>query len=323
MRRTPCVLLGICWFVSAVATSSPARGDESAVAAAESLFAEGRALLDKGQFEEACDRFSRSQQLDPAVGTLLNLGECYEKQNKTASAWGAYRQAVTLAATRKDEKRAAIAREAAERLEPHLSRLTIEAASKPPGLVVTRNGTRIEIAALDTPIPVDPGEQVITASAPDREEWRTTVELGDGESLTVRIPELPVIPKPDTGIDIMPVQPPATVTNARKAALGLFVGGGVAVAAGLVFGGLAFSTWASVTEVCPDGTCPTEADRAKVQSDREASSTYATVSTLAIGAGAAAIAAGAIVHFTSGNKRVSVAPAPTRGGFGVTTTFGL
>ncbi len=46
-------------------------------AAAEALFSEGRSLSAKGRYAEACPKFEASQQLDPGLGTMLNLAECY------------------------------------------------------------------------------------------------------------------------------------------------------------------------------------------------------------------------------------------------------
>src|SRR6478735_9605838 len=48
-------------------------------AKAEALFDEGRRLLAAARFAEACPKFAESQRLDSALGTLLNLGDCYEK----------------------------------------------------------------------------------------------------------------------------------------------------------------------------------------------------------------------------------------------------
>src|SRR5882757_7808503 len=46
---------------------------------AEALFDEGRRLMTAGDFTAACPKFASSQALDPAIGTALNLANCYEK----------------------------------------------------------------------------------------------------------------------------------------------------------------------------------------------------------------------------------------------------
>ena len=55
-------------------------------AAAEALFDQGVRLMKQNNFAEACPKLEESDRIDPAVGTLLYLGECYERVGKTASA---------------------------------------------------------------------------------------------------------------------------------------------------------------------------------------------------------------------------------------------
>ncbi|HSN26336.1 MAG TPA: tetratricopeptide repeat protein [Kofleriaceae bacterium] len=66
---------------------------------AESLFAEGRALLQRHEPAAACAKFEAALAMDPqAPGVLLNLGLCNEDQHKLASALTWFRKAQTLAA---------------------------------------------------------------------------------------------------------------------------------------------------------------------------------------------------------------------------------
>jgi hypothetical protein len=83
-------------------------------AAAEALFNQGRDLMTAGKFTEACPKFEASQQLDPGLGTMLNLAECYEKTGRSSgggqSAWHSGRSGATPA--RRDVSRdAAISRQ--------------------------------------------------------------------------------------------------------------------------------------------------------------------------------------------------------------------
>src|SRR6186713_2867899 len=113
----------IAFTAAALGFASPAfAGDK---VAAESLFADGRRLLAQGKFAEACPKFAESQRLDPAIGTLLNLADCYEKVGRTASAWAAFREAAALSHHGGDAKREAVAKERAAALEAQLSTLAI------------------------------------------------------------------------------------------------------------------------------------------------------------------------------------------------------
>src|SRR5262249_39232692 len=65
-------------FAARANAQSPSSSSDARVAA-EGLFDAGRKLMADGRFAEACEKFRKSEELDPAGGTLLNLGGCYER----------------------------------------------------------------------------------------------------------------------------------------------------------------------------------------------------------------------------------------------------
>ena len=56
-------------------------------AAADALFQASGKLAAESRWAEACAKLEASLKLDPAIGTLVRLGSCYEHLGKTASAW--------------------------------------------------------------------------------------------------------------------------------------------------------------------------------------------------------------------------------------------
>src|SRR5687767_1891178 len=82
--------------VSVIGASGVARagGNE---AAAEALFGEAKKLAAQGKYAEACPKFAESNKLDRGAGTLIHLGDCYEKNKQTASAWATYKEAASAA----------------------------------------------------------------------------------------------------------------------------------------------------------------------------------------------------------------------------------
>lgn len=264
---------------------------DTSPAAAEALFNEARTLLSSGRTAEACNRFERSQELDPAVGTLLNLGDCYERLGKTASAWIAYRKGITLANARQDERRSAVAAGEAQRLEPVLAKLRIEVETPAPGIVVVFRGTPIDRASFGTPFPVDPGTETLTASAPGRKPWSTTLAIAPGTTKTISVPPLEA--------DTPHAPPPARRTTGMSLATGLEIGGGIALGASLAFGTVALVQWSAVTDACPDRRCPNEATLRRQDSEKEDARTFAHVSTALGIAGAIALAAGLFLDLTS------------------------
>lgn len=313
----------------AVSTVASA-GDASTQAAAEALFREGRALMDKGQYAEACQKLRESQRLDPGAGTLLNLAACYEKNGQTASAWATYSEAASAAARSGRSDWETAARERAAKLEPMISSLTIVVppSSDVPGLRIERDGVEVARPQWGVPIPVDPGLHPVEATAPRKQQWSTTVTVAanaskasvtipplsieQGEGAGTAAPLAPVVSGPAAPVDA------ASDDGSGQRTWGLVLGGvGVAgLAAGSVFGLMAKSKHDDAMDECDDqNRCSQKA----LDLDDEARG-RATVSTILFGVGAASLAGGCILYFTapSSEPAVSVGAAPTRGGAAVT-----
>jgi hypothetical protein len=181
-------LVGAMGLAPAVARAEPAGDSDKTVA--ESLDAEGRALLDQRHYDEACDRFSESYRLLPGNGVLLRLGLCQELQGKTASAWLTFRDAAARAHASGDAQVERLATRRATAIEPRLSRLTVRLdpdASAAPLLRVTRDGVSLGRAALGSPLPIDPGSHRIEASTPDGQQFTQTVVIAGGGDETVTV----------------------------------------------------------------------------------------------------------------------------------------
>src|SRR5687768_12225900 len=116
--------------------------DATGKAAAEALFESGVQLMKSGRFAEACPKLETSQRVDPAVGTLLYLAECYERTGRTASAWATFREAESLARGANQADRARTAGSRAQKLEAELAYLTVSVApeARVEGLLVKRGG---------------------------------------------------------------------------------------------------------------------------------------------------------------------------------------
>ena len=175
---------------TAVAQTEPSNAKRTA---AEALFMEARRLMEEGDYEQACPKFADSQRLDPAVGTLLNLGLCYKQSGKTASAWSAYREAAALARAAAQPDREELAETEAAALEAKLSKLVVSVPhpSQLEGLEVKLDGSPVLRGLWDVAAPVDPGEHTVVASAPNKKDWtgRVTVAPEAAETLTIPLLE--------------------------------------------------------------------------------------------------------------------------------------
>ena len=323
---------------SLLVASSAGAQDASKVAAAQQLFDEGIKLMDQKHYAAACPKFAASQRLDPGGGTALRLADCYEKNGQTASAWATYLEVVPLTrAAHPDWSEQAKARAAA--LEPSLSRPTIivPPASDVPGLAIERDGAKVERAEWGSAIPVDPGAHPVVATAPAKQQWSTTVAVApNGAHAEVTIPALIVEQgTPGTPGTVSPAvtgtQAPmtgavrldngATSDGSTQRTIGLVVGGVgvVGVALGGIFGLAAKSTYDDAKTHCaPDNRCSADGvsgvDKAHGQ---------ATLSTVFMGVGAAALVGGIVLYFTAPSARpagvaLRVAPAVDTHGASVT-----
>jgi serine/threonine-protein kinase len=311
--------------LAAALCAAPSRAD-NAKPAAEALFQEGRSLVLQKRYAEACPKLAESQRLDPGVGTELWLADCYEKSGQTASAWAEFREAAGTAAQRHDD-RAAVAQKRADALELRLARLVIVVPSEVavPGLEIRRDGVLVPASELRIAIPLDPGLHAVSAAAPDRRDWSTTVQLpAERGVVTLNVPLLEAAPVAAPAIAVAPAPPPAAPPEApAPSGHGQRVAGLALGAVGLV--GLGFGAFAglhakavydgatSTGHCLPDSECDAEG-----KGIRSSAYGWATGATVAFGVGAAAVVAGAVVFFTAprggGGTALRVSAAP--GGMG-------
>lgn len=189
MIASRCLLVALALVIPAAASAETGKSAAEASASAHSLFIEARAAMEKGAYEEACPKLEESMRLDPAVGTQLNLGVCYERVGKLASAWAAFLDATSMAKASRQPEREKLARSRAKALEPRLPKLVIDAdAATEPALEILRDGVTVGAASWNTAIVVDPGTHDVVASAPGKMSWRTVVDAKEGEITRVVVP---------------------------------------------------------------------------------------------------------------------------------------
>lgn len=299
-------LLSALAVMASLALPAVARAQSSDITAtAEQLFEEGRSLMDKGRFGEACPKLAESHRLDPGVGTLLNLAECYEKQGRTASAWATYLDAETLATRLNQAPRATFAAQRARQLGPTLPKLAIrvtETRSEGSAVTVTlrRDGEALAKPAWSTFVPVDPGEHRIEASAPGFTTFTRTVTARAGEPVEVVVPAL----APDHSVAARP-------SSAQKT-VGLVIAGAGLVAAGvgLTFGAIAKSKNDDArSNYCTPVACRQQG----VDLLREADSA-ALVSTVLVSVGAAVLVGGVVTFLTAPSTSKASSHASLLGG---------
>jgi hypothetical protein len=262
---------------SLVLTSNASAGTAQEEAA-EMRFQEAKALMEQDNFAAACPKLVESQQLDPAVGTLLYLGECYARNGQTATAWRTFLAAADAAHSANQPPREKMARERANSMVTRLSKLIImvPAEARVAGLEVKLDGAAMGEASWGITTALDPGEHLIGARAPDRKPWSYKIRiLPGGVQSTIAVPILepitaasaapvPVQTSPDQNQNqsnfgpVMPAAPSMPQADSRpndgstQRVVGIAVGGvGVAsLAVGTVFGLVARSKESQSEQYC-------------------------------------------------------------------------
>lgn len=166
-------------------------------AAAEALYREAVTLMEQDQTAAACDKFAASQAIDPALGTMLRLADCYDRAGKTASAWALFEQAAATARGANQPERERIAVERGKELEARLSKVVVSlAGAAPRGLEVRLNDAMIPSASLGTALPVDPGPLRVELKAEGYRTLEKRFEIAAGpSSATLELPALEPLPK--------------------------------------------------------------------------------------------------------------------------------
>jgi len=323
MTSTRCSIL-----VSAIAISiATSAAAQSSAAIAEGLFRDGKKLLEQKKYAEACPKFEESARLDPSSGVELALGICYEGLGKTASAWGAYESAISLARrdNRKDREHAATVR--AEALEHKLSHVTITVppdVAKIDGLVIKEDGVAIGAAAW-ADAPVDPGSHTLDVAAPGKKAWSTTFTVDRPSSTqTVTVPELendetPVVVVPAGGgaprvLVKVPTHPLRTVSIVTLGA------GAASLVAASVLGGIAIGDASDAHKACPTSPC----SNATAISENDNAGTLADWSTALFVASGVLVATSVVLFFVRGpdaTRAASIHPIVAPGFAGIGGVF--
>jgi hypothetical protein len=281
---------GVCLWLAAPAAR--AQGDDPR-AIAEALFRSGRELMAAGDLSEACAKFAESNRIDPKPGTLMNLALCHEKAGRTASAWAEYVQAAEISRRAGQDERERVANERAHSLEATLPHLVID-SSAGPDAAITLDDQPIGAGAFGTPIPVDPGEHVVAATAPGKDAFHETVTAAPiPELVTVHVPALSTTwsapPVSSVRRDDPRRAPPTNDGASARRTWGFIAGGAGAALIGIgsYFGIRAFDEKHVADNACGGMYC--------TQSGHDAISAMKTaeaVSTISIAAGVVGVGVG-------------------------------
>jgi hypothetical protein len=302
----------------AIAPAADAQGSATDAATGAALFTEARALMAQAKYADACKKFEASHKLVESAGALLSLGDCYEKNGQTASAYGAFKEAGILARRLKDTDRENEAKRRSDLVEPKLSKLVLDVVPENHGRVtVQQNGRPLLEVVWGFAVPVDPGEHTIDAQAQGKKTWTQVVRIeAKPGTTTVAIPALEDAPAVGTtSADSRPFWGAQRIAAAAVGGAGL-----VGIVVGAVFGARAMSKMSASKPLCRTAE-PADVCNAPGLALRKDAGSAATGSTAGFIVGGAALAGGVILFFTAPSARAQtgaagprLAVAPSAGG---------
>lgn len=304
-----------------VVMSSNAFAQTPDVAKADALFREGRAAMKAGDLQTACPKLEESYRLDPTAGSAVNLGDCFDKQGKVASALLAYRAARKL--LKPNDPRIAPVEQQTADLEKRAPRLTITLApDAPEGITVTRDGRPVDFADFSKALPVNPGEVLVVVSAPGRVDRKFTVLLGQGARRELVVDAGPPLARDNPPTEASPAVGPRgggapgapSDDGSTQRTAGFVVG-----AAGIVTLGVAAVFWRQAQSKYSDARCSSsECPPSDLADEGDAKTRDATIAGVL---GGLALAGGVVLVLTSpsGDRsaaRLGIGPRVMLGGAG-------
>lgn len=312
--RSVAACLGACLALSSAFVSSAALADGAALGEATDVqkqsaqirYLAGMDSFKAGQFEQARKGFNDSFETVASPNSLLMVVRClgelkrhveaYEQANKTAR--------LADAAAAKDPKylqTAKAARDEAARLRTILGFVSLMSVDRLPAGTAVKLGDRtIERKDWSSPIPVEPGEVVLTVNG--KAAKPVTVAAGGQSTIdasTVGGGGAPPPPGDDDDDDDTTDEYTTGTYRGPSRLMMAGVAGGVGVAGFIMtaaFGSLAQGKFDDLALACPAGQCPTAA----LEDEANTGKTYQTVANTGLVFGIiGAVAAGGFVawHF--------------------------
>jgi hypothetical protein len=304
MRGFARALFSVAALLSLLAAGS-ARADEPTAPAApapredpDALFERGNTLMDQGKNEEACPLFARSLELDPSLGTRVNLAICYEKIGKLGSAYRLFREVRDVSHDTGKQKREDEAQQHLAAIRADATFATIRPEDRAQtDLLIRIDGVIVPVADYDF-YPLDPGTHAVAAVAPKKKPFETSLAVKEprGEKHDLVVPALQA--------EVVVEKKIERVTNARRTAAYIAGGvGGVALVAAAVTGGIVLDAQSTA-----DAHCTGAEPSGKLACDSKGSDAVKRgqslqwVNVASFGVAAVGLGVGGWLFFTSGEK---------------------
>jgi hypothetical protein len=289
--------------------------------AARELAVAGAEAFDKQDFVTALDRFLRAESLYKAPSIAVMVARCLARVGRVVEAVDKYEETLRMpldpSAPEAFQRAVTDASAEVEAVRARVARIELRVpADAPPELEVLLDARPLPKALLGVPMPVDPGVHRIAAHAPGREPYRYDVKLAEGSRQAVEV-TLPLQKRDEQARAEDQERQGKVGPKSKLSALtiGLFAGGGVALAVGVGSGVSALNHQAKLDEQCRPG-CP-----ASMSSELDAFRLTRSLSYVSFGVGFVAVGVGTYFLLHEGSSGAQVGALVMPGGAGLAGTF--
>lgn len=274
---------------------------------------EGNDLSGDGLYPEALEKFRAAYAIYPSPKLLLNIGTTQRNLGRNAEAAETYEN--YLRSPERDPAKVVEVERILKEIDAVVGHVQVLARVE--GSTVTIDGKDLGLAPLNRTLRVEPGPHKVVAEKPGMQAYVGTLTLKPGETQVAEADPLPpgVVTKTKT----------VTVETGRGQRVAAVVVGSAGIAAGIVggvFGGLALSTNDDASLHCATEPNETVCDAEGVEIGATASQ-QATISTVMVSVGGAALLGGIILWVTAPKKKAPPAAAPTAPTAGIEPRFGV
>jgi hypothetical protein len=266
------------------ASTAAADPTEAELAQAKALFERGRALIKSGDTPHACPLFEESQRIVPALGTELNLAQCWADTGRLLAAHDLFASVEQRARDSGQQARVDLARQGLASLDRKIPHISIAISGGTAKVMV--DDKTVDPSA---PIAVDPGSHHVVANGDGGRNAERTVETkADGAATKVELDVSPLAAPP-------PPPPPPPPPSHLRSRITLVM---ATVAAGSLVGSIALGAVARSKSDAADGclvagdvaTCPpAEATRLRSAGRYGDAATAAFIAGVVLGGGALAL----------------------------------
>jgi hypothetical protein len=282
--RSFAAAVGFSVLCAALASSVPsvAMADESAEDKSKRLYEEGQTAMKAKDYALACGKFEESYRASGIPGSLLNWADCEETRGHVGTAWSLWNEGA--AKVIRDQERYAFVQKRIAAIAPRVPYVhVVIVKSGATNVHVTLDGKAVDATQ---PVPADPGDHTVVASADGYVDESDQVKLDFGETKDARFFEAPKLAPPQAH----PVDDKAAAhVPQQKKSSSLTTAGWIAGGVG-VFGAVGFGVTAgAVLGLCKGhlGHCPS--------SEKGAVTGLGVVNIVSLGLGVAGLATGAIL----------------------------